>query len=256
MKTKGLLTKTLIAVGTVGIMANAAFATPSTQIIIPSTDIQKFGTVHLNFDTFSRIMNEPADDKGNAIRKAPIFMFGPTVGILPFDFIQAEVGFDLILQGDSVADNSPAYFHGKVATPENSMFDWSPALAVGIYNVGTNPDVTMQNVGYGVVAKTLPYVGRISAGYYYGNPNILQDENKNPANHGLLLSWDKTLTEISDKLWASVDYQGGQSALGTVNFGLSYSFDPHTSVIFGYDYNLNKNVAGQDTATIQIDINI
>ena len=259
MKTKGLLKKTLIALGVVGIqfcMSNMALATPSSQIWIPNTDIQKFGTVHLNFDTYFRLMNEPADDKGNSIRKPPIFIVGPTVGILPFDKIQAEVGFDLMFQGDSVLDNSPLYFHGKVGTPENSIFDWSPAIAVGIYNVGIKPDLTMQNIAYGIVAKTLPYVGRLSAGYYYGNPGVLKDETGTAANHGLLLSWDRTLTEISDKLWADVDYQGGNSSMGVLNFGFAYSFAPNTSVLFGYDYNLNKNVAGQDTATIQIDINI
>ncbi len=37
-----------------GISAGTAYATPSTQIWIPSTDIQPFKTFHLNIDSYIR----------------------------------------------------------------------------------------------------------------------------------------------------------------------------------------------------------
>ena len=72
---------------------------------------------------------------------------------------------------------------------------------------------------------------------------------------GVLLSWDRTMTEISDKLWLAVDYQGSKSALGALSFGASWAFAKNVSVILGYDVYNNKKVAGQNTATIQVDIN-
>ena len=228
-----------------------AFATPSTQIWIPSTDIQKFKTFHLNIDSYVHLSDEP-----DGTRRSPIFMIGPTVGVLPFEKVQAEVGFDLMYQGDANLDDYPIYFHAKVGTPEDSMFTWSPALAIGIYNVGIKPDLTTQDMVYGLVAKTIPVIGRLSAGYFYGNSTVLVDENGADANHGLLASWDRTMKEISDKLWLAVDYQGSESGLGAVNFGASWAFSSNVSVILGYDHYLNQNVTGRDTATVQVDINL
>jgi hypothetical protein len=178
-------------------------------------------------------------------------MLGPTVGILPWEKLQAEIGFDLIFQGNAELDKYPIYFHGKVATPEDALFKWSPAIAGGAYNLGIKPVEnnlgTTQNLAYGLVARTLTYVGRLSAGYFYGNGSIFVDEKGEKANHGLLASWDRTLTELTDKLWLAVDYQGGRSMLGAVNFGLAWTFAPNVSVIFGYDLFINHDVAGRDT---------
>ena len=233
------------------IICSLVEATPSTQLWIPSTDVQKFKTVHLNLDSYFRIENEP-----NGTRKAPMFMLGPTFGILPFEKIQAEAGFDLMFQGDSNLDEHPLYFHAKVGTPEDSIFKWSPAFAVGAYNLGIKSKLTTQNIIYGLFARTLPFIGRISAGYYYANPDLFVNASGNKANHGLLVSWDRTVTEISDKLWLAVDYQGNDSALGSTNVGFAWSFSPSVSVIFGYDIYTSNTVAGKDTFTVQVDINI
>jgi hypothetical protein len=40
-----------------------------------------------------------------------------------------------------------------------------------------------------------------------------------------------------------------------LSFGASWAFAKNVSVIFGYDIYNNKKVAGQNTATIQVDIN-
>ena len=44
-----------------------AGATPSTQIWIPSTDIQPYKVLHLNIDTYLR-----TQDENNGTRKGPI----------------------------------------------------------------------------------------------------------------------------------------------------------------------------------------
>ena len=229
----------------------AAGATPSTQIWIPSTDIQPYKVVHLNIDTYIR-----GQDENNGVRKGPLAMLGPTVGLLPSKSLQAEAGFDLIYQGDRNLDNNPLYFHGKAGTPERSLAEWSPALAVGGTNIGTKNGLTNQDIVYGMAARTFPLVGRLSAGYYGGNGAVLRDEQGRVANHGVLVSWDRTMEELSKKLWFAVDYQGGQSAAGSTNLGFAWAFSEKTSVIFGYDIYNNRAVAGKNTFTLQVDINL
>jgi len=107
------------------------------------------------------------------------------------------------------------------------------------------------------VARTLPVVGRLSAGYYRGSEKALVSDYNTlkAANDGVLLSWDRTMTEISDKLWLAVDYQGGNNVDGAVNFGASWAFAKNVSVIFGYDVYTKKTLAGNNTFTTQLDIN-
>ena len=246
----------LAAFALCGLAATVASATPSTQIWIPSTDIQAYKTVHLNFDTYIRDRN---NDDGS--RTPPVVVIGPTVGVLPFEKIQAEVGFDVISAGGD-ADKYPFYGHFKLGTPEDSLFKLSPAVAVGMYNIGTKSGdarngelATNQDIAYALVAKTFPVVGRLSAGYFTGNKKALVDENGKSDENGVLLSWDRTMTEISDKLWLAVDYQGSNSALGALSFGASWAFAKNVSVILGYDIYNKKATGGQNTVTMQLDIN-
>lgn len=227
-----------------------AWATPSTQIWIPSTDVQKFKSVHLNVDNYVS-----SEQESNGSWKAPLFVIGPTVGVLPYEKVQAEVGFDLMRAG-AAADSDPLYLHAKVGTPEGSLFAGSPALALGGYNFGTKKDSTNQNIVYGLAARNVGKLGRFSAGYFSGNDKLLLDENGDKENTGVLLAWDRTLSEVSDKLWAAVDYQGGNSSLGALSFGLAWAFTPNTSVIFGYDVYNNDDIAGANTYTVQLDINL
>ena len=56
-------------------------------------------------------------------------------------------------------------------------------------------------------------------------------------------------------LWVSVDYQGGESAFGSMNYGFSWKFAPNVSVLFGLDHYNNTSLANlTDTYTIQADI--
>lgn len=204
-----------------------ALATPSTQIWIPSTDIQGFGSFHLNIDNYFRASGVPKSAPTSAAtRDANVMDIGPTVGILPFEKIQAEIGFDYLVTANEPNDNHPLSANFKIGTPEDSLFKNSPAIAVGMYNIGpslnaaTAPGVVSgQNIAYGLVAKTLPVVGRLSAGYYRGSERALVSDfsTLKPENDGVLLSWDRTMTEISDKLWLGVDYQSGKSALGALD---------------------------------------
>ena len=90
--------------------STAALATPSTQIWIPSTDIQTYKTLHLGIDNYVRT----SSNLGNA----NYYDIGLTAGVLPFEKIQAEIGIDYLDGGQgSVYDKSPIYFNAKIGTP-------------------------------------------------------------------------------------------------------------------------------------------
>jgi hypothetical protein len=232
-----------------------SYSTPSTQIWIPSTDFQKWKSLHLGLDNYFR------STKIEGVRGAGIYDIGLTTGLLPFEKLQGEIGIDYLSMGDSYYDDHPFYINAKIGFPENAIFKGSPALALGAYNFGLKKDLTNYNIVYGEIAKTIPVLGRISVGYYTGNGKVLVDENLKKSNNGLLLSWDRTMSEISDKLWFAVDYQGGKNYLGSLNFGASWSFSKNVSVIFGYDiYNnkkayYNTNNQNANSFTAQVDIN-
>ena len=231
------------------------FSTPSTQIWIPSTDFQKWKTMHLGLDNYIRTSNI------NGVRGAGIFDAGFTTGLLPFEKFQGEIGVDYFYMGDSNYDNHPIYFNAKIGFPEDAFFKGFPAIALGAYNFGLKTNLTNYNIIYGEIAKTIPILGRLSVGYYTGNDKVLVDENLKKANNGVLLSWDRTMTEISDKLWLAVDYQGGKNYLGALSFGASWAFSKNVSVIFGYDIYNNKNAyyntnnQNANSFTAQVDIN-
>ena len=237
-------------------LCNFVSGTPSTQIWIPSTDFQKFKTFHLGIDNYFRIKNQSYNSRG-----AGIYDLGLTAGVLPFEKLQAEVGVDYLYMGDGIYDNNPIYFNIKAGTPEESLFKGSPAIAFGVYNLGTKTGLTNYNMVYGLIAKTIPFIGRVSAGYYFGNEKLLLDENGKISKNGILLSLDRSMKEISDKLWLAVDYQGGRNYLGALNVGFSWSFSSNVSVILAYDiYNnhkayYNSKDINVNTITTQLDIN-
>ncbi len=252
---KFIATTALAATMTVA-AAGAALATPSTQIWIPSTDIQAYKTLHLGIDNYVRTTSK----RGGL----NTYDLGLTVGVLPFEKLQAEVGIDYMESGSNTGtDQHPIYFNAKIGTPEESLFKYSPAIAVGIYNLGTQmsgPAKTAQNITYGLLAKTLPVVGRISAGGYHAAQSSVAFSTdpvtgSELVNDGVLLSWDRTLSEISDKLWVGVDYLSGNNANGAFSFGASWAFSKNVSVIFGYDIYNNVNTGGKNTFTTQLDIN-
>jgi len=258
-----------LAMMLVATAAGMALATPSTQIWIPSTDIQPFAVGHLNIDSYFRASAKGKSTGDPAVRDTNVWDIGPEVGILPFEKIQAEVGFDYLVNSTNQNDNHPLSGNFKVGIPEDAFFKYMPAFAVGMYNLGpSNYDgpsagaagraaftSSGQNIVYGLVARTFPYVGRISAGGYHGSQRALVDPSGHSANEGAMVSWDRTITELTDKLWVGADYMSGNNVNGAVSFGASWAFSKNVSVIFGYDIWKEKQLAGNNTFTVQVDIN-
>jgi hypothetical protein len=234
-----------------------AHATASTHIWAPSTDTQAWGTGHITADVYIPVELNPDGSQPNTVTNT-----GLTFGILPFKKLNAEAGFDY-KTGYGGLDRYPIYFNAKIAVPEDALKDsfrygeFVPAVAFGIYDIGTEVDKTNDNILYTKAAKTLKIkdfsLGRFSVGYFWGNDKLLLGPGGGKDANGILAAWERTMTEISDKLWLCVEYQGTKSSYGALNLGFSWQFTPSTSAIVGYQFYNNKNLA--DTATIQVDIN-
>lgn len=114
----------------------------------------------------------------------------------------------------------------------------APALAVGGYAFGTERGSTDQNIFYVKAAKTVSIgsfnLGRFSAGWFWGNNDHLLDGNGDSDARGVLLTWERTLSEISEKLWVNLDYQGSKSAVGALMPAFAWKFAPNVAVVFGY----------------------
>lgn len=213
------------------LLAGVAHATPSTQIWNPSTDIQPYRTVHFGIDNYFTL--EGLAGGGYAFPTDN----GLTYGLLP----GLEVGVDVFLP-----QSDPFVFNAKYGLAENGLM---PAVAVGGFGFGTKQNTTGQNIIYAVAAKTFAF-GRVSAGYFTGNEKLLIDPNGAKDSAGLILTWDKA---VSDKLWLCVDYAGNKSALGATFYGFSWLFAPNVSGVFGYG---TYNNGAKPTVTTQLDINI
>lgn len=238
----------VISLALIGLSWGSAWATPTTHIWAPSTDVQAYKKWHVTADYYVPTENDSTDT-----RPASVTNTGLTLGVLPWEKLNAEVGFDH--KSGTGVDDYPLYFNTKIGIPENTYGAYFPALAAGIYDVGTKNDKTDFNVAYFKAAKTFSLggfsLGRFSLGGFQGNKKLLTYGDK-ASNKGILVCWERAIPEISDKLWVAVDYQGSKSAYGTTNVGFSWKFSDNTSVIFGYDFYNNKNLA--DTYTVQLDI--
>jgi hypothetical protein len=230
--------------------AQGAFATASTHIWAPSTDVQSYRVWHITSDLYLPVEN---DTQGN--RLPSVTNLGLTVGVLPFQKLNGEIGFDH-KSGLGRADDYPFYINLKIGVPENAWNNISPAIAFGAYDIGFKQDLTDYNIFYGKLAKSITTgetsLGRISLGYFSGNKNLLLDNNGQKDNSGILAAWERTFPELSDKLWICVEYMGTKSAYGSMNLGASWKFAPNVSLLGGYDIYNDTNLI--DTATLQVDI--
>jgi hypothetical protein len=225
------------------------FATATTHIWAPSTDVQAFNKLHLTADFYAPLGSNPDGSRANAITNA-----GFTIGLLPFQKLNAEVGFDH-KSGLGGLDKHPFYFNAKIGVPEDTLGKSFPAVAVGVYDVGTAKGKTTNNLYYAKLAKTVSLsgknLGRFSGGAFVGNDDLLLHDGEKAAR-GVLFAWERPMPEISNKLWICVEYQGTKSAYGAMNYGFSWKFYENVSAIFGYQaYNDN---ALANTFTVQIDV--
>jgi hypothetical protein len=231
----------------------AARATSSSTVWTPMTlDIQSYGVLHWGADNYFTVFRKANDGAGAFPTDA-----GLTVGVLPFEKFQMEIGVDLLEPSDH-----PLLFNLKMGAPEGVLFSGSPALELGVVNVGTEKDVTDQNTGYLVIGKSIPGLGRLSVGPYLGNSKVLVDARGKKENEGFMAAFDRAFLPAKgadgvefNRLVLAADYASGKNALGGGAVGIYYYFTKDVSVLMGPVWFNEEAINGKWKWTIQLDIN-
>ena len=249
-------TRSLLASGALVLIPVAAHATPSTTYWAPSTaSCQARGVPHVTYDTYFW-KGPPAGSQGSP--GYPIDT-GLTTGFLPFNKVQGEVGFDLLLPSPN-----PLFLNVKLCTPESSLFKGSPGISFGIYNWGFKDDVTNYNVLHLMFQKALPIGGYIAAGVYHGlNSTLFTNSNGNVAKTGALIGAGSPDIQIGLKGLKKInivgDVQTGKNVLGAWGFGTNVYFADNVSLLVGPVFFLDKNLQPGGSKymwTAQLDIDI
>lgn len=239
-----------------GAVTGTAHATSSTTYFTPATpDIQGFGVLHLTYDSYFTVFKR-GDNKGDFPTDV-----GLTIGVLPYEKFQLEVGVDLFEPTDD-----PLFFNAKLGTPEGALFPGAPALQLGIFNVGTQTDKdkvrTDQDIVYGLVGKSIPKVGRFTFGYYVGNAAVLKNAKGETDNHGVMVAFDRGFLATKDaagneynRVVLAGDYASGKNAVGGGGVGLYYYFTKDIDLLTGPVWFNDSGVNGQWKWTVQLDIN-
>jgi hypothetical protein len=220
----------IFAIAGLAVLPAMAFATPSTTYWAPSTaSCQARGVPHITYDTY--FWKGPAAGAAGA-KNYPIDT-GVTIGFLPFDKVQGEVGFDLLLPSQD-----PLFLNFKLCTPESSLFAGSPGISVGVYNVGFKEDVTDYNVLHLMFQKTLPVGGYVAAGVYHGFNSVLLTSSGGDVNKtGAMVGWGSPDIQIGRrglrKINFAADIQTGKNVLGAWGFGSYVYFADNVSLLVG-----------------------
>jgi hypothetical protein len=115
------------------LLTGNAQATPSTTYWTPLTpDIQPFGVLHIGVDNYATVGKSTSGGAGSFPTDA-----GLTIGILPFEKLQMEVGIDYLFPQNWVAEDVSGFaFNAKFGSPESVLFKESPALYIGYFGGG------------------------------------------------------------------------------------------------------------------------
>ncbi|MDD2367568.1 MAG: hypothetical protein PHN84_15565 [Desulfuromonadaceae bacterium] len=233
----------LVIAGAIVIMAgSSAMAFPTGQINIPSTDAKGLKEVTLGINNYATFSSDP-----NAGVNA--YGIGVTTGVLPFEKVKLEVGTDY-----TPHSQNPLNFNAKLAVPEGAFINGMPALAIGGFALDSTDGAP--NIMYALAAKTLPTVGRLSIGGYTGDKDVLLNANGKKDNSGVIASWDRTISEVSDKLWLSVDYMSGRNGFGGLGMGGAWAFTSQIAVLLGATVYNEMDTGGKPTFTTQVIINL
>ena len=230
-----------------------ASATPTTVFFTPcSIDIQGFKSVHLTYDSYFTVAEKGGTRGGAAF---PVDM-GLTVGVLPFEKFQAEVGFDWFEPTDY-----PLVLNAKMGFPEGAMFAGAPALQVGVFNAGVKKDATDMNAIDAVTGMTLPMgLGRVHLGGYTGKKELLVGSDGKTAQAGFMGAWDLSLLPVADgsysRLGLCADCMSGKNVLGGGGPGAAWYFSKNASILTGPVWFNDRELNGKWKWTMQFDANI
>jgi hypothetical protein len=189
---------------------------------------------------------------------------GPTVGVLPWGGLQAEVGFDFFypsFAGQNSID-VPVVFNAKVGAPEDVYFAASPAWSFGIFGVGLEEHVNDQNVLHAMLGKTVPRIGMVSLGGYYAlNEDLFRSAGGDEARSGLMAGWSSPSidTPLIDKIILAWDVQTGENVLGATGGGIYVYFTPSIDLLTGPVFFFEKDLQPGRSSwlwSVQLDVDV
>ncbi|HZY02956.1 MAG TPA: hypothetical protein VFF02_05610 [Anaeromyxobacteraceae bacterium] len=244
--------KALKVIAAAAILAGAhqALATPSTTYWTPATNYtQPFLVPHITYDTY---FGEPG---------AYPIITGLTMGVLPFEKIQAEVGFDLFYPARG---ESALFLNGKLTLVEGAFGEWSPGLSVGIMSVGFKTDVTDYNMLWAFLGKNFGPIGTLGVGGYYGlNEKLWVDATGAKQQSGVLASWMGPDFKVGltglDKIVLAADVQTGKNVFGAAGGGVYLYFTPAIDLLMGPVFFFEKALQPGQASwlwTMQLDVDV
>lgn len=227
-------------------------ATPSTTYWTTCTpDVQPYGKWHVTYDSYFSVGRKRAE-QGDFPTDV-----GLTVGVLPYEKLNMEVGIDMLEPTDD-----PLFFNAKLGTPEGALYKGSPAMSFGIWNVGTQSGVTDYNIWHFVAGKTLPQnLGRLHGGFYLGSTDTLRSSDGDVENEGIMIGWDRGFYPVKEgdrqfnRFMLAADYASGDNAIGGGGAGLYVFFNPDVSLLVGPVWFNDTDLNGDYKWTMQLDIN-
>ena len=244
------MTKVLKAAAAAAALATAttASATPSTTYWTPATTyVQPYLVPHLTYDTyFGETGAYPIDT-------------GITIGVLPWEKLQGEIGFDLLYPGKT---QNGFQLNAKLAIPEGSFGEYFPGLSLGAANVGFKKDVSDFYTIHGFVAKTFPVVGNIGVGGYYGaGSKLLWTGTSGVKRAGALAAWTSPDINVKvtglDKSVVVADVMSGKNVLGAGGPGIYFYFTPAIDILTGPVFFFDKTLQPGGSSmlwTVQLDV--
>jgi hypothetical protein len=236
-------------------VVGAARATPSTTLWTPATTyVQPFAVPHITYDTYF-------SDKG----AYPIDT-GVTIGVLPFEKLQAEVGFDAFLPKGFYTD--PFLLNAKLGIPENAFGSWFPGISAGVFSVGLTKG-TAFNILHGEVSKTLPVGTLVAGGYYGAGQKALWTSSDGAVRRAGAMGAFVTPDIVIDrqglkKINFFADVMTGKNVFGGGGPGIGIYFTPAIDILTGPIFLFDKDLqppapAGEGSRmmwTVQLDVDI
>lgn len=231
--------------------ATVASATPSTDFWTPATTyVQPFLVPHLTYDTyFGEKGAYPVDT-------------GITIGVLPWDKLQGEVGFDLLYPLPAPASKSALLLNAKLVIPEGAFGELAPGLSVGVQNIGFEKNVTDLTLFHAEIGKTFGSFGNLTVGGYYGvNKYAMFSTEAKVPQGGAMVAYTSPDINVKvtglDKIVILADAMTGKNNFGAVAAGIGFYFTPAIDVLTGPVFFLDKGTQPGGSSmlwTVQLDV--
>jgi hypothetical protein len=187
------------------------------------------------------------------------------MGVLPWENLQLELGFDLLLPG-----SDPFLFNAKLGVPEDKLFAWQPSLAFGILGVGTkkSTDTTLgtdYNILYAQAQHSIPQMGGyVSVGGYYAlQEKLFHGSDASTQRSGFMGGVASPDINVNLpwllKINFAADVQTGKNVFGAAGGGIGLYFTDKIDLLTGpvYFFDAGSQPGGRQWFwTVQLDVDL